>query len=126
MTDEDLNKLEAEIEADYKASMAVIKAVRLHREKRQARSKQLASVSESYQPVRRPSQIIEQIIKSTEGHFDVGLLRFKYRQETGKKPSDHISLLISQMIKRMRDTNEVEVVTEGKGRRSGTYQFVKK
>jgi len=123
-----LEKLKDEIEHNYNADIAAVnQLLGIYSKERETTTKTLAGFVEASRPVRRVSQIVEEMIKRQAGNFSIPTICFQYRQETGKGASENVRALISQAINKLKHRNPPEIieVEKGMGSRSGVYRLAK-
>ena len=117
----ELEKLKKEIEADLAAVNQLLDRCEKQRESKPA----LASFIEASRPKRGTYEIVENLIKNHDGEFGINEIYFKLRTELGKEPSTEAARIISQVINKLKQRDEIEVIKAGIGRRSGIYQYKK-
>jgi hypothetical protein len=119
----ELGKLKLEIEQNYSADIAAVNQLLKSCAARQEIVKKITSFARASNPQRSSSQIIEELIRKTDGEFDISTIEDGV-QALGRG-TRHTRRIISQVINMLRQRNPPEIVVvpgkEGKGRRGGTY-----
>jgi Cdc6-like AAA superfamily ATPase len=122
----ELEKLKAEIENNYKADItAVNQLIGMYGQKRTETSKALAGFVAASRPAKGTYEVVEGLIKNYVGSFGIDEIYFKLREARGKMPSTEAPRIISQVINKLKQRGEIEVVEAGRGRRSGIYKYKK-
>jgi hypothetical protein len=127
MKREDLERLKAEIERNYKADIAAVdQLLTKFNQTRQDLDRKLIESVEASRPRKRPSEIVEAILIRSGGEkFDVSSILWKFREQTGKPDTRARARIVSQVINKLRQRNppEIEAVEQGRGSRSGVYRY---
>lgn len=120
----DLEELKIELEKNHKANMTVIE--RLLGKMREATTRPVALV-QAPQLKEKLSQIVERIITSFIGDFEIADISRKYTEMTGRQSSANVRKVISNVINKLRHRKppEIDVVVGGEGSRSGIYKMRK-
>jgi glutamyl-tRNA reductase len=118
----DIEKLKATLENNHKANMAAIERFRAKMQEAATRSMLLARAPQLKEKM---SKIVDRIITSWVGNFEIADISRKYTETTGRQSSANIRREISNCINKLKHRNPPEIieVKKGEGSRSGIYKM---